>query len=303
MQQPLVLIGGVFTDARIQAAVQSARCLSIPYIFLNQNELRNAEIEFSYTASGLDGSLSYRGTTYPLNRITGVFSRLVDAAVLPQFSRWSAVDKQRHSRFQHQLSAWLDIAPARVITRGYLGCAQLPRPVQLQVIRRFFPVADALLTNDCGEALRFVRKHGGALVTSGGTATPIQTDAPEGIGVLRSHLQHGPVLVERRVPGTDIAVITLGGRRVAIVAGAVGKTQRWGFDRAAPQRLPSPVAESCLLLARALHLDWARVALRISNDGTCYCVGIESDPDLTYYSLPCGSPISHTLIQYLAGVS
>ncbi|MCC6587623.1 MAG: hypothetical protein IT168_13080 [Bryobacterales bacterium] len=303
MKQPLVLICGVASDPSVEATVEAARDLSVRHVFLDQREFGNATIDFADTPQGVEGRLTYYNESYQLSSVTGVFSRLVDAAILPGFAECGCSDKRRLSRFHHQLSAWIDSSPARVVKPGEPSAGELAALVQPQVIRRFFRVPDSLLTNDGVEALRFIRKHGQVMVTADGVSMEVELNLPAGIDWMRSQLGRGAVLLQKRIEGLSLAVTTLGER--CVIAGTLSGCGERGTDGDSdkPPCLPAEVEEGCLRLVQALELKWARVNLRLTDSGCYYCVGVDAHPALSYCRGRLGGRIAHSLVKYLAGVS
>lgn len=307
-----VLLLGIPSEPPLEMAAVALSRLGAPYVMLNQRECASVHLAFEVVAGEVTGVLESGGEALPLEGFGGVYTRLMDHRLLPELERAAADDPLvRHAdRLHETMSAWYEIFPGRVVNRSRAMASNASKPYQAQIISAYFSIPRTLVTNDPEEALAFRAERGRVVYKSiSGARSIVQELTGEDMDRL-DRLQWCPVQFQELVEGTDVRVHTIADGRVfatAVASDAVDYRYAHRLtDRQAslsPYPIPDEMAESCLLLAAALGIDFAGIDLRITGAGEVYCFEVNPSPAYSYYEAATGQPISAALACYLAGAS
>ncbi|TCL71929.1 hypothetical protein [Rhizobium sp. BK251] len=311
----MILIMGIPDEPPVAAAIAAAEECGIGHIVFDQREHLATGLALRlHPDAGWQGTLSPPSGTIDLQKISGVYVRLMDERFLPDVSGLAAdaPERQRSARFHLLLHTWLNVAPIRVASRPRAMLSNMSKTYQAGIIRRCgFAIPETLVTNDPEAVLDFVAgcAAGGDEViykSVSGTRSIVQTFGPEDRARL-SRIRWCPTQFQRKVRGTDIRVHVVGSRTFATRIESEATDYRYarrqsGDDaRLTPIDLSPGLEKACVTLSAALDLPFTGIDLRITPDGGAVCFEANPCPAYSYYQSRTGTPIADALVRWLAG--
>jgi hypothetical protein len=304
----MILFCGIASEPPIALAIDSARGRGIDHMVFHQLNAEACDIELDHDRGRLSGHIWIDGRRCSLERIAGVYSRMISPPALPDDRTMPDARRARIAALYELLTAWQEMADCRVVSRVAAMASNGSKPYQIGLISRLFPVPPTLVTNDPDEARRFIEHHGRAIYKSISSVRSIvrevsPRDEPE-LGKIRAL----PTQFQRYIPGTNIRVHVVGTAIFATeietpavdyrYAGAEGEeiTMR-------PLELPGDIADRCRELAALLDLPFCGIDLKRTDEGEYYCFEANPSPAYSYYQEQTGQPIADALIDYLIGTT
>ena len=306
----MILLCGIPSEApiaRVRAALDE---LAMPYLEFNQRRFDEANLWFEISDGRLAGELCIGAKRYPVERFTGIYTRVMDDRFLPELRDEPPLSsRRRHCRALHDaMQHWLEITPARVVNRTAPMTSNGSKPLQAQLIRSHgFAIPDTLVTNEPRAVLEFRAEHTRIVYKSTSGIRSIVREFQDDDVRRLEHIRWCPVQFQALVPGIDVRVHVVGDQVFATGISSEAADYRYaGRDgepaRLTPFDLPDEIAARCARLADALQLPFAGVDLRLGPDGTAYCFEVNPSPGFSYYEAETGQPIALAVARYLAGL-
>ncbi|WP_084579256.1 ATP-grasp domain-containing protein [Sphingomonas azotifigens] len=307
----MILFAGIPSEGPLALAIDSAERLGIPHLVCNQRHAEQLDIELQTGANGIGGTLWLAGAEVPLHRLSGIYARLVETAVLPEARAdgRGAPDPSVRRRIVAALALLhelLDVAPCPVLNRPAAMGSNTSKPFQAQIIRRAgFAVPETLITNDPAAMLAFWRRHGRIIYKSVSGVRSIVREWSPSSGPQPHALRALPTQFQALVPGTDVRVHVVGQdcHAAEIVSDAIDYRYavRDGLTTTMrPLTLPEQVARRCVALSCDLGLGFAGVDLRRTPSGEWFCFEVNPSPGYSYFQEESGLPISDAIVRHLA---
>lgn len=306
----MILFCGIASEPPLALAIQAAERLSVEHVVFQQRETDFCDIMVECRGRRLTGRLRMREREWALEEFTGVYTRMVECESLPQYrpNARDALDPVRIPKavfFHHVLNEWLELADCRVVNRACDMASNMSKPYQAQLISPLFPTPPTLVTNEPGEALAFIRRHGRVIYKSVSSVRSIVREwrpADErSLGKIRAL----PTQFQAYVEGTNIRVHVVGEKVFAteIDSAAVDYryAQRDGIETVMqPAELPPGVLARCRELSHLLRLPFCGIDLKRTQAGDYYCFEVNPSPAYSYYQEHTQQPIADALVEYLA---
>lgn len=309
----MILIWGIPSEPPIRRLLDELDQLGEPYVMVSQRQFAQTDLHLTIDAVGnLDGTLTYQGQTYPLSGLTGVYLRLVDDEVLPEFQHLTPADPLRtHARrlIQH-LTLWTEWSGSRIVNRMSAMTSNNSKPYQAQFIRQHgFQIPDTLITNEPDLAQDFCRQYNNRVIykSISGVRSIVQQWDPVADAEKLTLIRHCPVQFQEQVEGFDVRVHVIGELVIATRITAHATDYRYAIQQTGeaatltPYDLDPDVAANCVALSQALGLDFSGIDLRIQPDGAVYCFEVNPCPAYSYYESHTDQPIAARLAEYLSG--
>lgn len=304
----MILICGIASEPPVALAIAAAREERIPFVIFNQREAGFAEVCVDAGAGGLDGYLYIHETEHKLSSFTGVYSRMMESALLPENRDASAALGAARSAFLHEaLTDWMEIAPCRVANRNAPSASNASKPYQARAIAEAgFATPETMITNDPDEVREFARKHGRIIYKSVSSVRSIVREWSPRDEVNLQKLRVLPTQFQERIEGEDVRVHVAGSdlhaTRVRSDAVDYRYAGRDGLEAVLePFELDADVADRCRAVSRILNLPFCGIDLRRTPQGEYYCFEANPSPAYSYYQEQTGQPIARSLVRYLAG--
>ena len=287
--------------------------LGEPYVAVSQRHFADTRLALAVDATGnLGGTLTYQQRTYPLAEMRGVYLRLVDDEVLPEFRRLAGHDPLRaHARqLVQDLSLWAAWWGGRTVNRLAAMASNNSKPYQAQFIQQHgFLTPDTLITNEPEAALAFCARHAGRVIykSISGVRSIVQAWDPATDTATLGRIRHCPTQFQEQVAGFDVRVHVIGELTLATRIAATATDYRYAQQQTGEAAeltaydLDPEIAANCVSLSQALDLDFSGIDLRLTPTGEVYCFEVNPCPGYTYYEAHTGQPIAARLAEYLTG--
>lgn len=287
--------------------------LGEPYVAVSQRHFADTHLALAVDATGnLGGTLTYQQRTYPLAEMRGVYLRLVDDEVLPEFRRLAGHDPLRaHARqLVQDLSLWAAWWGGRTVNRLAAMASNNSKPYQAQFIQQHgFLTPDTLITNEPEAALAFCARHAGRVIykSISGVRSIVQAWDPAADTATLGRIRHCPTQFQEQVAGFDVRVHVIGELTLATRIAATATDYRYAQQQTGEAAeltaydLDPEIAANCVSLSQALDLDFSGIDLRLTPTGEVYCFEVNPCPGYTYYEAHTGQPIAARLAEYLTG--
>ena len=308
----MILFCGIPSEPPLELAIQSACRRGIDHVVFNQRESHFSDVAIDHHDGVLSGCLWLREHEWPIETITGIYTRMIESDSLPENRPrgLTAPDADRVARsvFLHQvLTDWIEIAECRVVNRARAMSSNASKPYQMQFISRFFDVPPTLVTNEPEEALAFIREHERVIYKSiSSVRSIVQEWSARDESSLRK-IRALPVQFQAFISGTNVRVHVVGTEVFATEIRTAAVDYRYANRQGAEVEmraveLPCEVSKRCRELASTLRLPFCGIDLKRTEQNTFYCFEVNPSPAYSYYQEQTGQPIADALVDYLAGV-
>jgi glutathione synthase/RimK-type ligase-like ATP-grasp enzyme len=307
----VILFCGIASEPPVALAIAAAVRRGFEHLVFHQRQAQHCEIAVDHEDGRLTGRLWANEREWPLEKFTGVYSRLIETDALPENRQTRQADPLRIARsvfLQQALSDWMEVAECRVVNRAAAMSSNVSKPYQAQLISRFFPTPPTLVTNNPGEAREFIRVHKRVIYKSVSSIRSIVREWSTADEQNLDKIKALPTQFQSFVPGTNIRVHVVGRNVFATEIGSAAVdyryAQRDGFEvEMRPIKLPPDVAEKCRELAGHLRLPFCGIDLKLTEQNAYYCFEVNPSPAYSYYQNYTEQPIADALVDYLAGAT
>lgn len=289
----MILVYGHRDDPPIKRLVAALQTAGGHYQLLDTAALAQATLHLQVGRHGITGEMVVAGIRTALSDIRAVYTRPHKPAVSDP-----SKPGQQHALALHQLLLeWLDVAPARVVSRPVAMQIHGSKPLQTQRMGEAgFLVPPTLVTSDEAEVRAFRCTHGRVLCKSISGSRSIVTELDE-TWLSRMHrLAELPAQFQAHVPGVDVCVHVVGQHALAAEINCVAGV-------ATPQlvatTLPPTVAAQCVAMSQAMGLPLSGIVLRLRPDGKYVCCEVTPMPAFSDVEAESGLPITAALANLL----
>ena len=304
----MILLCGIPSESPIAMLREALADLDVPAVVFNQRHFSSTHFDFNFTGQGINGSLSLDGRCLDLSEITGVYMRLIEHTVLPEFRSLApqAPERRQCCNLHDALMRWFEITPARVVNRCRPMSSNSSKPYQAQLISQIgFSTPETLITNDPDLVREFYAQHGRVIYKSiSGVRSIVEELTPQDLERL-DQIRWCPTQFQAFVEGTNVRVHVVGEEVFAtrietdVTDYRYASRQNGEADLSAIE-LSDELAERCVRLAAALELPFAGIDLKVTAEGEVFCFEVNPSPGYTYYQTHTGQPIATALARYLS---
>lgn len=308
----MILLCGIPSEPPLRLALEAAERLGIEALVLNQRHASALDIAIDFHQDRVDATLWAWEREWRLGAIDGIYNRLIDPCELPEFRPRPrrAVDSGALAKveaFNRILSAWFELAPCRVASRGSAITSNISKPYQSQLIARCgFAIPPTLVTNDIEAVEQFTRLHRRVIYKSVSSVRSIVRELGAADRLLVKRVRNLPTQFQAYIPGNNVRVHVAGAEVFATEIETEAVDYRYagrdGMDAIMrPFALPDEIQIRCRVLAASLHLPFCGIDLKRTPVGQYYCLEVNPCPAYSYYQEFTGQPIADAVVGYLAG--
>ncbi len=314
----MILLCGIPSEAPLRLAIEAADRLGVAYLLFNQRLAMEMALEYRVTSSEqtpwrLEGSLSIRDRSAPLETISGAYIRLMDYQEIPEYKRpeseaAEASNPNQRIEILHQaLIDWLEVADLRVMNRLSAMGSNQSKPYQAQLIAQAgFLIPPTLITNDPQAASAFFERHGRVVYKSISAVRSVVQELQRSRLHELEKIRYLPTQFQAYIPGDNLRVHVAGEQVFAtqIETSAVDYRYagREGLDlEMKAVYIEDGVAAGCRALARRLGLPLCGIDLKRTPQGAMYCFEVNPSPAYSYYQEQTGQDVAAGIVEYLAG--
>jgi hypothetical protein len=303
----MIVLVGVPSEGPLRLVADAAERLGLPSVTVNQRHVDSVGLSLQVDDGEVRGWLEVDGDGYPLEAVTGVYSRMTDARTLPEVALHPQRDVQRGAeRFADLVDLWLETTPARVANRSSAMASNGSKPYQAALIRRHgLHTPPTLVTTDRAEVSRFAATHGPLVYKSISGVRSIVTTLAGADDARLDDLRWCPGQFQALVPGFDVRVHVVGDDVFATRVTSSAVDYRYAVDQTGeaadlqPFDLPDDLAAQCRALTAALGLLVSGIDLRLSSSASPVCFEVNPSPGFSYYELSTGQPIAEAIARLL----
>jgi hypothetical protein len=301
----MILVYGHGDDPPIEHLVAALHSAGAHYRLLDIARLDQARLDIQVGPHGMAGELVAGGVRTALADIRAVYARPLEPCVADQPTP-AQQPAQKHALALHRhLVEWLDVAPARVVSRPLAMQANASKPLQAQLIGEAgFCVPPTLVTSDEAEVRAFQKTHGRVVFKSISGIRSIVTELDD-TWLSRMHrLAQLPTQFQAYVPGVDVRVHVVGQQALAAEITSTATDYRYAHRSGAATQvvattLPPAVAARCIAMSHAMDLPLSGIDLRLRPDGEYVCFEVNPMPAFSYFEAESGLPIAAALAELL----
>jgi glutathione synthase/RimK-type ligase-like ATP-grasp enzyme len=308
----MILICGIPTEPPLALAIAAAEALDIEHVVFNQRHVHFNDVLLDVRDGAATGALWMWEREYPLEQFSGVYTRLIDSADIPENrANGRAYAQPRlvaRSAFLHTiLNDWLEVAECPVLNRTSAMASNASKPFQAQLIATTgLRVPETLISNDPAEIRAFARSHGRVIYKSTSSVRSIVRELPASVSdeSLR-RVRELPTQFQEFIDGDNVRVHVVGDSVFATEVATTAIDYRYAhhddLDVAmVAVELPVTVAHKCRALARLLDLPLCGIDLKRASDGTYFCFEVNPSPAYSYYQNHTEQPIAEAIVRFLA---
>jgi len=304
----MILLCGIPSESPLAMLREALTDLNVPAVVFNQRHFSSTHFDFNFTHGGINGSLSLDGQCFDLSEITGVYMRLIEHTILPEFRSLGphGPEQRQCCNLHDALMRWLEITPARVVNRCRPMASNSSKPYQAQLISQIgFSTPETLITNDPELVREFYAQHGRVIYKSiSGVRSIVEELTPRALARL-DQIRWCPTQFQAFVDGTNVRVHVVGEEVFATrietdVTDYRYASRQNGEAELTAIELSDELSEQCIRLASALELPFAGIDLKVTGDGEVFCFEVNPSPGYTYYQSHTGQPIASALARYLS---
>jgi hypothetical protein len=304
----MILLCGIPSESPLAMVRDALVEIGTPHLVFNQRHFATTQFGFEIFQGSMSGTINLDGKQYGLDNITGVYTRLMDEQMLPEFHKLMPHSKEhlRCRNLHDALLRWMEITPARVVNRcGPMG-SNSSKPYQAQLIsQNGFEVPKTLITNDPEMVIDFFRQCGRVIYKSISGVRSIVKELTVADLLRLDHIRWCPTQFQEFVEGTNVRVHVIGEEvfPTKIQSDATDyryASQQGSLAELTEVQLDNDLAEKCIKLAKALNLPFAGIDLKITPNDEVFCFEVNPSPGFSYYEHSTGQPIALAVARYLS---
>ena len=302
----MILLCGIPSEPPVRLAIDAAEGFGAEYRVLNQRMAGEADVVLEARAGRLQGRLWLAGEEIDLRCIDGIYLRLMEAELLPEYQNPPPADPHSAARaaaVTALLTEWCEVTPHRVANRVSAMSSNASKPYQAQLIARCgLAVPPLVVTSDPAEAREFADAHGKVVYKSTSSVRSIvrvlESDRRGELGRLRQL----PTQFQALVTGTNVRAHVIGDLVLACTITSMTVDYRYpagGPLEMNPTALPSEVEDACVRVATTLDLPFCGLDLIVDECGGWWCLEANPSPAYNCFEEPTGLPIAAALVRWL----
>jgi hypothetical protein len=253
------------------------------------------------------GKLRIDGQAFELEDVTAAYLRPHDTRSLVAKLGEEA---SAHARaLEATIESWADLTRARVLNRPSDMASNNSKPYQLALLRAAgFDVPETLVTTDPAAVLEFWDRHARIIYKSTSGERSIVSRLCDRHRDYLDDVSHCPTQFQEYIDGCDYRVHVVDDEVFACRIESTADDYRYPDLRAkgsqprlCPAEIPLEIAQSCVELARRLHLPLVGIDLRLSSRGHWVAFEANPSPAFSCFEPTVGLPIAASVARLLAG--
>lgn len=304
----MILLCGIPSESPLAMVRNALAEMGVSHLVFNQRHFATMQFDFEISQSCVTGKLTLDGEQYYLDKIIGVYTRMMDEQSLPEVRCLAphSAELQRCRNLHDALLRWMEITSARVVNRcGPMG-SNSSKPYQAQLIAQHgFAVPETLITNDPELVREFYEQHGRIIYKSISSVRSIVKELTAGDLSRLARIRWCPTQFQTFVEGINVRVHVVGQEVFATkilseVTDYRYARQQGGEAKLTAVELDDDWADRCVQLAAALNLPFAGIDLKITPNDEVFCFEVNPSPGFSYFEHNTGQPIARAVARYLS---
>lgn len=301
----MILLCGIPSEPPLRLAIEAAQELGIEHRVLHQRLASAADVVLSVRRGRVEGRLWLAGEELDLDRVDGIYLRLMDAELVPESRRPLATDPdapERAAAVSRLLTDWCEVRSGRVANRVSAMTSNSSKPYQGQLLAECgMSVPETLVTSDPGAVREFASRVGRVVYKSTSSQRSVVRELDVGRADL-DRVRHLPTQFQALVAGINVRVHVVGDAVFACAIRSPTLDYRYpgpGGAQMEATELPSRIESACLRVARELDLPFCGIDLIVDDAGDWWCLEANPSPAYSAFEEPTGLPIAAALVRWL----
>jgi len=301
----MVLICGIPEDPPIELLADALEDSGVPFLIYSPRQLRSISFYYEIADGKIDGEISNGIKSSLLSEITGIYNRMVDFSVIPEFRHLLPVHKE-YKELRHKADAiqsWVNLSNCRVLNHAEPMKSNCSKLYQMRLIKESgFLIPPSLVTNNIESLKHYYKKQEKLIYKSASGVRSIVAGFEW--SERTSLIKNCPTLFQKQLSGINYRVHVVGEKVFATQIRSSAVDYRYAAKENKETRLdavslPWEVEQKCIALSKFLNLPLAGIDLMKSNNDW-YCFEVNPSPGYSYYENNTGQPISKCIAKYLA---
>ena len=306
----MIIIAGIKSEEPVRLVIESAELAGLEYFVFNQGDAHLYDINFSAGNRHHGAWLYASNQTIDLNRVKGVYFRMMDSSIFPDnLNRFryqmDDASKKKLVFINEVFSNICDILPCRVLNRPNNMNSNFSKIYQLKYIREAgFKIPPTLVTNNKDCVSNMMAQHRNLIFKSLSSVRSIVKPLEAAYLQRMDMLKYLPTQFQKCLDGFNV--------RVHVVEDALFSMQiisksidyrysgRDGNEsELIPYELPTDIKKKCFKLSASLSLPLCGIDLFMTSDGGCYCFEVNPSPGYSFFQPSSSTEISDAIVKYL----
>lgn len=307
----MILIMGIPTESPVKLLLEAAKKIKIPYLMLNQREIRFWDLSIKYVNNKFSGQISLGDQKYDLESFSGIYVRMMDYNHLPEvkdevFKMVNPREILKISLIHTKLLEWLAITKCRILNKPTDMLSNLSKPYQAQIIAECgLKVPSHCITSNKSSAVSFAQKCGPLIYKSISSARSIVKELDLNDSKKLNKIKYLPTQFQQKLEGYNIRVHVVGNKLFATKAVSNVVDYRYASQdgeeiELLEAQLPKHIEESCFKLSAKLNLALCGIDLFLTTQNEYYCFEVNPSPGYSFYQELTGQDIAAAIANWLA---
>ena len=303
----MVLICGVAGDGPIELVADALEQMDTPFMILSPRRMEDLSFYYEIVNGYAEGEIACGGKSALLSEITGVYYRMVDFSVTPEYKHLPT-NSMQYQQFRNNLEAvnhWINIADCKVLNQAEPMKSNSSKLYQMLLIKRTgLRIPDSFITNNTDSLQRHQSECGALIYKSCSGVRSIVSELKWDQSI--SLIENCPTLFQKKLEGTNYRVHVVGEKIFATKITSTAIDYRYAAKENKRTKLenvnlPLEIAQKCILLSKYLNLPLAGIDLmHTTNSDQWYCFEVNPSPGFSYYENYTGQPIADAIAEYLS---
>lgn len=303
----MVVLCGVPGDAPFEYIADALEELNHPFIILSARKLDQVSCYYQIAKGKIEGELSVGNKSCMLSEVTGVYNRMVDFSLTPEYRQLKTWDSKyvELRKKSDAINNWINVSQCRVLNQNEPMKSNCSKLYQMLLIKKAgLWVPDSFVTNNTASLKKYQEEKGRLIYKSASGVRSIVAEFTWDNRV--ALIENCPTLFQSFITGTNYRVHIVGKKVFATKINSTAVDYRYAAkenkeNHLEEVKLPTEIEKKCLLLSQYLNLPLAGIDLIQSQDGRWYCFEVNPSPGYTFFENATGQPIAAAIAKYLAG--
>ena len=306
----MIFIAGIPSESTIQLVTQAAEKLGVITVIFNQRKAHQYELITELKKNKYKASININGTAYDLEKMKGMYYRMMDANYLPEVKDkvFNYIgDKQllRLRTIHEELGKWIYMTKIRILNYPPDTYSNISKPYQSQLIRRSgFEIPPTCITSDVDAVKRFEKEQDHLIYKSISSSRSIVKELfPKHEEQLKK-IRYLPTQFQQKLEGNNIRVHVVGDVLFATKIKTDGIDYRYAARdekdlTMQSVKLSRSIEKKCFRLASDLRLPLCGIDLFQTKTNKYYCFEVNPSPGYSYFQENDGQDIATAIVKWL----
>jgi hypothetical protein len=304
------LLAGIPSEPPVELATEAAEKAGIAYLMFNQRNVHLYDLSIKYRNNRFSGILKMDGKEYNLERITGIYIRMMDNYFLPEirnkvFNYIGESAANKSITIHKQMLDWMEITSCRILNRPWDMLSNLSKPYQAQLIAASgFKIPSTCVTSSLCAVEKFQKMHKKIIFKSISSVRSIVKELDSSHTKALRRIKYLATQFQEKLTGENIRVHVVGDALFATKIESPVIDYRYARRENAECNLvsfelPKAIQNRCFSVSRNLNLPLCGIDLFRTTKDDYYCFEVNPSPGYSYYQQSTGQDIATAIVKWL----